>query len=192
MTARTPAYLKSVFEQGDIPQGTDYEDVFDSYLNVETSAQQTVAGRVSFTNQVYSSEINSALVSATSVIASFASAQTINTGFLTAGVATVSAKYLSTQDVSANTTVQATATILGAAVSFAIYANGQHNSFRLPASEIGRVQTLVNASTTTIKIFPAVSARFLVTAVNASLNILADRVATIYHKGDDRYGIQIG
>lgn len=204
MTARTPAYLKARFEQGDIPQGTDYEDVFDSYLNVATSAVQTLTGGL------YAPEFSTPLVSASVVragsinITGSASYVHVEAQRLVASAASITAAisaasgyfnnfYLAAAaDVSAVATTQAGALTISAPANFVIFADGNNNAVKLPASDRGKIQYVINASTTTIKIFPATSGRFLVTAVNASLNIPADKVATVIHKGDDRYGIQIG
>lgn len=242
MTARTPAYLKGRYEQGDIPQGTDYEDVFDSYVNVVTSAEQSIDSNLRTTKQLIADSVsaNSAnfntvsagavtlntlslqsigvvsvsatTVSATSIFANDAvitsirgttvSAGTLfaNTGKITTVSATsvysdvvvASGLTLHTLDVSALATTQTSAVILGAPTSFVIFADGTDDSVKLPASERGRIQTVINAASTTIKIFPFTSGRFLGTAVNASLNIPADKMALVFHKGDDRYGIIIG
>lgn len=228
MTARTPTYLKAHFENGDIPVGTDYEDVFDSYLNIAqaTSSEQQVFGplkvpdltatRVSavagFFTSLQAAEFGIQTVSATNInavnltatngtfvsastsnfSATLVSASTLNAVTVTAGTLYVaSAQFLGASDVSAVGSTQASGFLLDAPISFVTYADSGNISVRLPTSIRGKTQTVVNASTTTIRIFPAVSARFLVTAFNASLNIPADRVATVYHKGDDRYGIQI-
>lgn len=185
MTVRTPTYLKGRFENDDVPLQTDFEDVFDSFLAVGVTAEQTLYA-------IRPTDISSPLVSATNLTAVSATVTRLGVTTVSAESVYTSAMYYSTVDVSANTTVQATGTVLNGLAHFVTYANGQNNAVTLPASTKGRVQQVINASTTTIKIFPAVSARFLVTAVNASLNLLADRIATIYHKGDDRYGIQIG
>lgn len=46
MTQRSVTYLKGRFETNDIPTQTDYQDVFDSFVNLEASAVQTMAGRL--------------------------------------------------------------------------------------------------------------------------------------------------
>ena len=46
MTQRSRTFLKGQFEQGDIPQGTDYEDLIDSFINLEASASQTMGGQL--------------------------------------------------------------------------------------------------------------------------------------------------
>lgn len=42
MTIRTPTYLKSLFENNDTPQQTDYGDVFDSFLPLTATGKQTL------------------------------------------------------------------------------------------------------------------------------------------------------
>lgn len=218
MTARTPAYLKGRFEQGDIPQGTDYEDLMDSYVNVATSAEQTIDSNLRTSKQFIADSVSANSINTSALSISVASAATfgantanINTLSVTdasaaalrsasATLVTVTADnvyvsgkmILTSQDVSALATTQAGALLINAPTTFVIFANGNDQSVRLPTSERGRVQTIINAASTTIRIFPAVSGRFLVTAVNASINLPADRTALIIHKGDDRYGLMIG
>lgn len=206
MTAQTPAYLKARFENGDVPVAADYEDVFDSYVNVATSAEQTLLGNIRTVgqfvgdvsaNRVTTSALTATIVSASTVTtdlvkATTVSANTLNASTVSAGSLYVNSIFAGALNVSAVSTTQASAVVLNSAVSFVIFADNTDNSVRLPSSVRGTVQSIINASTTAIKIFPAVSARFLVTAFNASLTIQADRVATIYHQGDDRYGIQVG
>lgn len=282
MTAQTPAYLKTRFENNDIPQGTDYEDVFDSYVNIVATAEQSMAGNLRTTGQfvgnvsansifgttvsaevvftsalkanivsantfnaslfqvitvsaaslfasnanittvsaqnvnatnvsavsifgtnaniatVSANTVNTATVSAVSIFSTNAniatvSANIINAVSVTAGTSyIVSADTLRTIEVSAVATTQAGALLVEAPLTFVTFASNNDNSVRLPLSVRGVRQTIVNATTTILKIFPAVSGRFVVTAVNASLTIQADRVATIYHQGNERYAIQIG
>lgn len=46
MTQRSVTYLKGKFETGDIPTQTDYGDLMDSFINLESSAAQTMAGQL--------------------------------------------------------------------------------------------------------------------------------------------------
>jgi hypothetical protein len=80
MTQRSVTYLKSRFENADIPTQSDYQDLFDSYLSLEASAAQSLNG-----------ELNAPIVSA---------------GTLSAAKIVRSA----TQNVSAAGTTQASAT----------------------------------------------------------------------------------
>lgn len=208
MTARTPTYLKGRYEQGDIPQGTDYEDLFDSYVNVATSAEQTMSGNLKINGELIATTVSAGSfvttnVSATNIYGSFANIASISgvtgnitnltSSTVTADSINVSGKVIfGSFDVSALATTQASAVLINGTTNFVIFANGNNLAVRLPDSERGRQQYVINAASTTIKIFPAVSGRFLVTAVNASLNIPADKTALVFHKGDGRYGIVVG
>jgi hypothetical protein len=46
MTQRSVQYLKARFETADIPTQSDYQDVFDSFLSLEASAEQTLNGKL--------------------------------------------------------------------------------------------------------------------------------------------------
>lgn len=46
MTQRSVSYLKTRFETADIPTQTDYGDIFDSFVSLEASAAQTMAGQL--------------------------------------------------------------------------------------------------------------------------------------------------
>lgn len=203
MTARTPTYLKGKFEQGDIPQGTDYEDLMDSYVNIAVSAEQVIDSNLKTTKEFVAATVSANTGNFTNLTANAFNISTVSAASLIANVAniaTVSADNINvsgnvifgTLDVSAVATTQAGAVTLTGTTSFIIFADGNNLAVKLPTSVRGRQQYVINASSTTIKIFPAVSGRFLVTAVNASLNIPADKTATIFHKGDERYGIVIG
>lgn len=198
MTARTPTYLKSRFEQNDIPQGTDYEDLIDSFINIATSASQAITGPINFTNQLDSAAIYASFVSAASINTSFIEVTTASAAFVRANAVSADSLNVSGNvifgsfDVSAVATTQASAALVNGTTNFVIFANGNDQSVRLPPSTRGRQQYIVNAASTTIRIFPAVSGRFLVTAVNAPLNLPADRIAFVIHQGNDRYGVVIG
>jgi hypothetical protein len=260
MTARTPTYLKARWENGDIPQGTDYEDLFDSYINVVVSAEQSIDSNLRTTKQLVAASVSAATGSFASLTApstlninapaisvsggtvglngtavtvsalTFADycttrtqstdgsfTQTVGVNYTLdtgsnlrlncAGPISVSSQsvvgitgtnisllgniLVSAEDVSAVATTQAGAVTLNGTMNFVVFADGGNNAVKLPTSSKGRIQMVINASTTVLKIFPSTSARFLVTAVNASLNIPADRTAMVFHKGDGRYGISI-
>ena len=49
MTQQTRATLKGVFEQGDVPQGSDYEDLIDSFVSLADTTAQTVTSDLTIT-----------------------------------------------------------------------------------------------------------------------------------------------
>ena len=208
MTIRSVTYLKGRFENNDVPTATDYEDVFDSFLNFSTSADQSFDGRI------YAPELNAALVSATTGNFPTLTGTSIS-GTVVAG-ATVSAgtSYADTSKinvVSANSiyvnsglfldvatsvnclaTTQTSSITLSNSINFLAFADGTNNAVRLPASNAGRVQYIINSTNTIVKVFPAVSALFVVTAVNAPLSIGVNTRMIVVHKGDDRYASIVG
>lgn len=264
MTVRSPTYLKALFENGDIPVQTDYEDVFDSYLPINASGAYTVginltvngtfnvSGQSTFTsvqanvvsaavayvgNLVVSGTVASlnidratvSAMSATIVSADTFNGQTVQTSALTGTKAvfsgivsalTVNADNLQTSAlrtgsinatgivsaatlnavnvsansihvqtklkmdfslVSANSTTQAGGTVLNSSISWVNYGTGNHLALTLPAGDVGRVQYIVNAASTILKIFPPSGGAFVGTANNASLNLPTDKGATILH-----------
>lgn len=89
MTAQNRATLKAVFETGDVPTGTDYENLIDSFISlVDTSAQSvdsaiTFAGSAAFTGTVTAA---TAKVLGGVSVSGALSANTINvSGAMTAG-----------------------------------------------------------------------------------------------------------
>ncbi len=147
MTARTPTYLKGRFEQGDIPQGTDYEDLMDSYVNVVTSAEQSIDSNLRTTKQLIADSVSANSINIAAAAISIVSADTIN----------VSGKVIfGSFDVSALSTTQASAIVLNGTTNFIIFADGNNTALRLPTSERGREQKIINAASTTLKIFPSV------------------------------------
>ena len=94
--------------------------------------------------------------------------------------------------VSANTTVQSTGGALSASINYVNFADGQNDSLLLPARSQGRIQYVINAASTTIKIFPNAGCNFIGTAANASLNLPVDKTATIIHCAASAFAMLIG
>jgi hypothetical protein len=95
MTARTPTYLKAVFESGDIPAGSDYSDIFDSFLPITTTGKQTLDISLEITGnftaaEIYGSNIyaasafNGNIINVNTVSASVANFNRVNANFVSA------------------------------------------------------------------------------------------------------------
>ena len=63
MTAQNRTVNKARFEQGDLPQGSDFADLIDSFLSLVDTSSQTVASNV-----VFSGGVNIATVSAATLV----------------------------------------------------------------------------------------------------------------------------
>lgn len=162
MTVRTPSYLKSRFENGDIPQQTDYEDVFDSFLPLGTSGAQTIDGSIIVLGSITGSAGTfSGPVSAESTYQDY---QFLGSNF----------------SVEATATVQASAKILTASISWVTSANGNNFAVALSSAQPGRIRYIVNATNNTaLRVFPCVGGHFIGTANNASRSIPQDGSATV-------------
>jgi hypothetical protein len=57
MTARARATLKTSFENGDTPQGSNYEDLIDSAVNLTDSSAQTITSKLTIGNGVETTNV---------------------------------------------------------------------------------------------------------------------------------------
>lgn len=101
MTIRTPTYLKSVFESGDIPAGSDYSDIFDSFLPISVTGKQTLDISLEITGNFSAAEIygdniyaasalNAMVVNVSQINAQVVSASTANLNKINAQIVSAS------------------------------------------------------------------------------------------------------
>ena len=62
MAQRDKATLKALFQTGDGPSGSDYEDLIDSFLNLAETTVQTIAGNIAFSGGATYSTLSAAVV----------------------------------------------------------------------------------------------------------------------------------
>lgn len=180
MTIRTPSYLKSRFENGDIPQSTDYEDVFDSYLSLATSGAQTIDGILTVNG----------LISPSATFSGTVSANLVDTNTLNVETALIlDAEY----SIDARSTTQASARLLSSSISWVTSANGNNFAVVLASAIPGRTQYIINNTVVTaLRVFPCPGGTFVGTAANASLSIPLNRGATIIHGTSNTYVMIVG
>jgi hypothetical protein len=125
MTTYDKITLKTFFETGDIPTGTDYANFIDSCVNVAETSAQTINGPINPT------ELITARVSATNAnITGILSANTVNLATLTAAQVTASAASV-TGSLSVGTNISAAAINLTGDVSAAtgtVYASAMRST----------------------------------------------------------------
>lgn len=124
MTARTRASLQSSFENGDVPQGSDYADLIDSCVNLLDTSLQTLAGAL-YATEVITPKVSAANINITGNVSaangyfsgSLNGATASFSGLVSAANAnisgTVSANSVNTTTVSAADIYGTTATING-------------------------------------------------------------------------------
>ena len=89
MTTYNKATLKTFFETGDVPGGSNYADFIDSYVNIVDTALQTMAGPLS-TTEVITPRVSAANANVTGVLsAATLSVDSITTPSITASAATI-------------------------------------------------------------------------------------------------------
>ena len=89
MTAQTRSTLVGKFEQGDKPQGSDYVDVFDSFVSISDTTAQAVASQLTAPTLVATTEVSAPLVRADEVSASALYGEGILSSITVAGAATI-------------------------------------------------------------------------------------------------------
>jgi hypothetical protein len=153
MTLRSVTYLKGVFETNDIPTGTDYSDIFDSFLSLHATAAQTVLSPTTFPS-----------VTTTNLTVT---GQTINS-------------YVSANP---SGTTQGLGVNVSADIAFLSVSDPANRAVRLENFSVGRQQTICNsfASVTALSIFPASGVNFMGTAANAHVLLAAGQTLIATH-----------
>lgn len=145
MTQRSVQYLKTRFETADIPTQSDYQDVFDSFVSLEASAQQTINGK---------------LVIPSLLVSGAMSAQSLN-------VSTVRTGH---QSITPTGTTQASAFSVSADLVLAS-AEQNERAIVLPVLEPGRKQVVMNSGTTALLVFPPSGQNFVGSAANGAISV---------------------
>lgn len=165
MTQRSTAYLKGRFETADVPTQSDYQDVFDSFVNLETSAAQVMAGKLE------APAVSAATVSADAVYVATKTIRSHNVAVSAAGK------------------TQASATRLTTDVSYVFCTNDAERAVVLASAEPGRVQVIVNTAVTALLVFPASGCNFVGTAENGGITLAANGTMVVPHVGASAYGV---
>ena len=164
MTQRSVTYLKGKWETGDIPTQSDYQDLMDSFVNLEASAAQAMAGKLE------APAVSAATVSADALY--------INTKIINSHSAVVSAA-LGTQAGATRLTNDVSLVFGNAVLGFGVV---------MASADPGRVQYIINTDTTVLTVFPASGCNFVGTAVDTGSIVLAkNSMMVVAHCGASAY-----
>jgi len=209
MTTYNKTTLKTFFETGDVPTGTDYANLIDSQINIVETTTQSMAGAINptelITPRVSATDINitnSLAVGGTFSAATLvldkvtASAVVANTVSATLGhfdtsvsadvvfcsaVKATSGVYYGVGVVSAAGTTQGTAAVLTNIVNRGKgVADGVTTGFALPANRTGLVQYLFNEGVSA-NLWPPTGGTINGLAVNTAFPLVASSTVTIIH-----------
>lgn len=143
MTSQTRTVNKGRFEQGDTPQGSDYVDVFDSFLSLADTTAQTVTSQITVPTLNVTTKVSAVLVNASTVSASFIRGN--DYGTVTAqSIITSGASFIT--NVSAGPSGAQGQALLAQAVTVASNTSGASN-IRLPSKAvISQIRLIVMAT----------------------------------------------
>lgn len=205
MTAQTRAVLKSVFEDGDTLQGTNFSDLIDSFINILDSGTQTIAGTLSPNSlNTGTGTFNNIVVSASvSAANGFFGTANIGTGtFATADITTLNATTVSAQSIyvsgrnqyavviaSAAGTTQGAATALGVQRITRLQGvtDGSATGFRLSTPVIGTEQVLINDTGVSANLWPASGCSIDGGSADAVRGIPANARIIVWHTAASAY-----
>ena len=174
MTIQSRTYLKGRFETGDIPNQTDYVDLIDSFLSLETTAGQTINGAMTFVEKITGSA-----ASFTGVV----SAQTLHVDSLV---------QKGHADYTGNGTTQGAGTSISVNVAHLTVSDAGDRAFRINETHPGVINYLVNStsSVTAAAIYPTSGSNFIGTAANSPLLLASGTTIQIIHIDPNLYTYQ--
>ena len=153
MTAQNRSTLKAVFETGDVPDGTNYADLIDSFLNIVDTTAQSLASDLTVPTLVATTEVSSAQVNATEVSASVGSFATMTiSGVVTADRVHASAATFSAV-VSAGTIAAGTLNFDAIATALATASAVGGTGINVPTTAAGFITAQVCGRTVAIPFF---------------------------------------
>lgn len=212
MTTYNKTTLKTFFENGDIPTGTNYADFIDSYVNlVDTSAQdmagplsttELVTPKVSATNMNITGTMSANSISITgsltTVDATFTGRPALNNGIVVSGDVSASNNiYCSAIRIQSVAIISAlgTAQAAGAALTATIcrlqgISDGQTTGFVLQANKTGLIQYLVNETATSANLWPPTGGKINNLSTNAAFAIAGGSSYTVFHTQASAYGVK--
>lgn len=199
MTTYNQATLKTFFETGDVPSGTDYANLIDSCLNVVDTTNQTLAGSITPT------ELITARVSATNAnVTGILSAGTVamNAFTITTNISAGGTVYASAARtafnyhgtpliVSAVGTTQATGALLTAEMCrLQGTTDGSATGFSLMANQIGWVQYFSGECAASANLWPPTGGAINALSTNAPFPMAANTSYIVLHRSASSYAVK--
>lgn len=206
MTQYNKATLKTFFETGDVPNGSDYANFIDSCLNLVETGEQDMAGPLG-TSELIASRVSAGNINVTGTfstntfsVAGIVSAAGLSvTGDLRAanGSVVVSAAtivngvFQSVGIVSAAGTAQASA----APITFIMNncqgaTDGQATGFVIPANRTGLTQYVIYKGAVSANLWPPIGGTINTLSQNSPFPLAAGTSYTIMHIAVSAYGVK--
>lgn len=199
MTTYNQTTLKTFFETGDVPSGSDYANLIDSCLNVVNTGAQSLGGALQAT-ELIASRVSAGNVNVTGTMTISGQASAGNLSLINLNIASqtsaldmnISGEFIRpVVNYIAAGTSQATATVVSAGNSFLTGAvDGQTTGYRLMANKTGLVQNIYNQNTVSANLYPCVGGQINVLASNAAFGMAASTMYTVLHVRASGYAVK--
>lgn len=212
-TTYNRATLSTFFQTADVPNGTDYENLIYSQINVvDTSAQamagplsttELVAARVSAGNLNVTGILSAATFSITSLslsdisVSGNVSATSVNTSTVSAVSVYAGTVFPTNPSIIPPVTIAASGTTIGTAnllTSFNTLLTSVTDStatgVALQANKTGLVQYLYNQTTTSANLYPCVGGQINVLASGVPFPLAGSTMYTIFHTKASGYAVK--
>ena len=189
MTIRDKSTLTALFENGDVPSGTNFADFIQSNVNLAETGIQSMAG------SLYTTELTTARVSAGS--ANITGKISANTANIVSTVidslqvrAIASASSVSIDGrlvykvtlVSAAGTTQGTATVVSASYMRLMgVTDGSATGIKIKTLDVGKVGYVFNSTTASANLWPPTDCTINALTTNAAFGMTANTTYQIHH-----------
>lgn len=211
MTQYNKTSLKTFFETGDVPAGSDYANLIDSYVNQVETAEQAMAGALNttelITSRVSAGNVNVTgtlsvtgttnfigLVSAASLVVgsnvTIGGDVSANAGTVYASASRVSIRYAPVAIISAAGTTQGTASLCSAAICrLAGVTDGSATGFSLMANRAGWTQDIYGANASA-NLWPPTGGTINALGANAAFVLATNTQYRILHLTASAYSVK--
>lgn len=206
MTQYNKATLKTFFETGDVPNGSDYANLIDSCLNLVETGEQDMAGPLG-TSELIASRVSAGNINCTGSLStnSFSVSGTLNVGSLiaTGDIQTVTGRtiasaasfasgvYQSVGIVSAAGTTQGTAALLTNIINNGQgTADGVTTGYGLLSNRTGLTQYLVYKGAVSANLWPPTGGTINTLSTNVPFPLTGGTSYTIVHIAASAYGVK--
>ena len=210
MSALDRTTLKALFQNGDVPSGSDYGDMIDSAANLAETAAQTFQGAVNFAAGFSAATVGGTNIAGTNVSGTNLNAGSANvTNMLVSGAtfasgATVTFNaaptfkqnfsvsafplYKMEASIACISTAQASARLLTAVFNvIKTVATGANDSVVLPGGYPRAVQFIINTTTASAKVFPPSGGAIDGGSTNAARDIGPSSRVLVFHEASGTF-----
>lgn len=192
--------LATFFQTGDVPGGSDYQNLIDSQINIVDTEEQDMAGNLS-TPKLITSRLSAgnANITGSLTVANVTAASIIvgnelvtNQYILGALIANTPTGSQATTVVSAAGTSQATAATLSTMMTYILQGatDGQNTGYKLVGGTTGLIQFIGNQNSVSANLWPATGSSINGLSTNAAFGLSPNTLYTVMATTPTKYSVK--